>query len=295
MPETHISPDWLSFSFWPILPDTDELDRQRERLRQLHVMLLSAGSEERFSFDSEPAYRKPFDRRHPLVSGGGSFYFRNTLKYASVEFTGQGCQRLYKKGAFNMIAGLSPDKVTRFDIAVDIRTDTMPRDFIAAGYSNRIKTTGEASSETGQTCYLGSPKSDVMARVYRYNSPHPRHEFLRIEFQTRGKRAQQAIRLWLEHGPIKTAQHVAASFQFAHPEWELESARLEPVPSQTKRDSKTMQWLVKQVRPAMLRLLTENSCSNEWWHDFFEGLPHCTFSYDEPGSEEVRDNVRGEP
>lgn len=274
----YVSIDWLTYTIRPMLPDSDVVDRMRERLRQTHAIWASKRVTARFEPESEPFYRKPYDRRHRLIDGGGSLYFRDSLPYATIEFSGSGCQRLQKATELERILEMHVQDVTRFDIAIDIRTDTRPRDFIKAGFSSRIKTHNTAISPSGETVYLGSPQSDIMARVYRYESPHPRHEFLRIEFQLRRDRAKQMARIWLTDGPIAAAQHAAHSFQFAHPDWDLGHAKAEGLPTQTRSDSKTMAWMIKQVRPAMIRLITENAASPSWWHEFFEGIPHCAYS-----------------
>jgi len=264
----------------------------KERIQGLNRLFASVGLLERLDEVNMLSFlRRPYNMTSKFVQGGGQLFWNDKLSYSSVEWQGQGCQRLYKADEFERILAMFPEGVTRFDIAVDIKTDIAPTDWIDAGVSQRVKSVGYQKSETGETVYLGSPKSDVFCRVYRYESPHPRSAFLRIEFVTRKERAQQCARIWLEQGPVLALQQAAAGFQFTHPLWEFENVKTEPLPTHTRQESKTMRWLIKQVKPAILRLLESGQVSGSFWDEFFDGIPSCKYSSAE---QEGQDEQRGD-
>ena len=282
MLETKINVDWISATMRPALTGSDEEERRKQRKGWIALELSRRGVYVLFDRGWIEHARRPYNKAYRAPQHGCTLFFNDKLDYQTIEFTGKGCAELTKRKELSatMAYFIEEHNVTRFDIAVDIRTDLLPRDFIAAGYSSRIKSHSEVVSPSGQTYYLGSPKSDLSVRVYRYESPHPRHEFLRIEFQARRDRAKQLARIWLSAGPIAAAKHAAASFAFAHPDWQenIGHGLHEPLPAIDRGESKTMEWLIKQVKPAMLRLLESGEVSNSWWNSFFEGMPLARFA-----------------
>jgi len=77
-------------------------------------------------------------------------------------------------------------------VACDIQTPMLPT---RAVRGHNVKTVTEAVSQSGETVYLGSPKSEYMARIYRYNKPHPRADLLRSEIVYRRDYAKQLARM----------------------------------------------------------------------------------------------------
>lgn len=275
--ESHVSIDWLSFTLYPIrlIEGSDPVGRYRERVSQWAEHLDIAHMH--WPMVPDDIGRRPYTQSVRLFDNGLTVWFSEGVMHQTVEISGKGCDEL-GDDHLEEIMRINLDKITRFDVAVDIRTDTLPRDFIAAGYSRRYRTRHDITSPSGDTIYIGSPESDVMCRVYRYNSPHPRHEFLRIEFQLRRARAVQMAELWLSDGPVACAQHAAHMFSFQHPDWSYQALKRSTLPAQVKSTNKTQKWLMTQVKQAMLRLLESEEVSPDFWHAFFEGLPNCSYS-----------------
>lgn len=164
------------------------------------------------------------------------------------------------------------DRVTRVDIAVDVFTGTGPIAFTSAGYNNRFRTSSQVVSSTGETVYVGSRKSDRYCRVYRYSSPHPRSDRLRVEYVFRGKLARVAIvelkacRTWAD-----IASRLGATYEWRHPDYYttpgtsgIGTGTVEPSLS-----DETVSWLYRQVAPAIVRLVNERAISLT---DFIEYL-----------------------
>jgi DNA relaxase NicK len=181
-----------------------------------------------------------------------------------------------------MIAEYAVDHVTRFDVAIDFVTDVTPLEFITAGISDRIQSRSLVESATGQTCYIGSPTSDMMARVYRYEPPHERAGKTRVEFVARRKRAKIALQLWLSEGPIAAVAFMAKAFEFKHELWQSgrwHGAVVDATVEHTRSEQKTIAWLLKQVKPALYRLSNEDSLDQAFWDEFLGVLPHVSVTY----------------
>jgi len=157
------------------------------------------------------------------------------------------------------------------DIAIDFQTNVTPSQFCSSGYNERFKSRGTFNSPDGSTEYVGSPKSDRFSRIYRYNKPHPRSEFLRIEAVLRGNYAKAAAKT-LSHSDISDlASQLGNSFMWRHPLWNVSSpsdgklafARDE------KGDASSLFWLARQVKPALIRLGREKVINLE---EFFADI-----------------------
>jgi len=274
---TIINVDWLSFTMYDA-GDIESNDMRRSaKVIRANVLLAQCGIEEAFQHKSTRHSRKPYTRAFKLFNGGGHLFFHDDLPYHTVELEGTALQRIQNndREALHSLMTVISDNVTRFDIAIDIETETSPIKFCEAGYSKRFATYGINASDSGETYYIGSSKSDVMCRVYRYAPPHPRAKYLRIEIVLRRDRAKAAVQAWLEDGPIKTAAAAAAIFAFEHPEMALDDAVSLPVPRERQKVSSTMRWLQSQVKPAILKLANSGEVSQEWWSEFFRGMPEC--------------------
>ena len=209
--DAKIKPDWLSWTFFPMVKKGDPMnDLYRADAFNKQYARFGLYAETK----SISASRKPYTRRHNLLAEMGVLYFNPKLDYCTAELTGRGCTKIMTDDIFEMVAEQALDTVSRFDVAIDFQTDVMPDEFVMAGISDRIKSRSMVQSATGQTAYIGSPTSDMMARVYKYEPPHERAGLLRIEFVARRKRAKIALKLWLEQGPIMAIAFMAKAFEF---------------------------------------------------------------------------------
>ena len=123
---------------------------------------------------------------------GGVGYVHVGAGWILVEHTGKGCAALDSDGTLRRAIQLTSDRATRIDIAVDIRTDVTPEEFAEQRDGARTSSGGVMRSSDGVTVYVGSRSSDRYCRVYRYNPPHPRSEWLRVEYVLKGSYAKMA-------------------------------------------------------------------------------------------------------
>jgi hypothetical protein len=199
---------------------------------------------------------------------GVSIFFDRRRTEILIEMSGVGCQTARLFASLEDLALDVSESVTRIDLTADITCDTAPKDFVAAGYSARFKSSGAQLSESGQTFYIGSWKSNRFARVYRYAAPHPRSTELRVEHVFRDESATSALSFLAENGLTGALAGCGEIFGWKHESWIPASA----VPDDRmvanrdpKSDRDTVFWIYRSVVPALARLLAEHRLS---WDDF---------------------------
>lgn len=119
-----------------------------------------------------------------------TYVWANQRGLILVEHTGQGCDHLNERGLLLSLVSDRADHVTRIDIATDILCDVRPKDFADERGSEKASALGHIKSESGETVYIGSRKSQRTCKVYRYDGKHPRAGFLRIEYTYRREDAK---------------------------------------------------------------------------------------------------------
>jgi len=174
-----------------------------------------------------------------------------------VEFTGVGCQYLRDNGALNEVLTKQEHRTTRMDVASDFRTEVLPHEFTKYRDEKRFSSTASYHTKSGDTEYIGSRTSELMGRVYRYNSPHPRHDLLRVEHETKRKTAKASVRYMLENGEDQLQRELGARFGWCHTLWTGEQSDLPAlsIPSQTRNEAKTDIWLRSQCAAAFRKLV----------------------------------------
>jgi len=246
----HLQIDWLSFTL-PIKPiDSSRLDLQQTNIRQA---LRQFGQ----FYDAAivPSIsRKPYSLGFALFPG--CWLFAGNYDHAAIDISGQGCAAL---GGDLMIDILkrAGDRVTRIDLAADMACNTKPTTFVEYSDAKRIRSRSEVVSPKGHTVYIGSPKSDRYARVYRYAEPHPRAAYLRCEMVFRRKQAKQVASYIAENGLLAGFTAFSGKFGWQHPSWVLENAETPAQPriERNRSDDKTMRWLIEAAAPAFKRLV----------------------------------------
>lgn len=193
----------------------------------------------------------------------GIFVWFGKQNHALVEFSGTGCEFLRQKGLLLQLMKSTAERVTRIDIAIDYRTEKTPSEIVSQIPKGRFKATSSVKSESGETEYLGSKKSDRYARIYRYSEPHPRHEWLRTEFVVRKPHAQVAIENTLAHGVSYAAQMLANTFKVNEVMPRLDNVdETLPAVRNDRKESKTVTWLIKQAAPAFRKLVQSGVIQN---------------------------------
>lgn len=191
-----------------------------------------------------------------FVYGGGH------LNSVLFELTGRGCNELGEwEDASGFINGIRQG-LTRLDFASDVRSATLPSSFVNGRVHKGFRSLSYIQSATGETCYVGSPKSDRFARVYRYNEPHPRSAYLRIEHVFRRALARDAAeKLSLAGSFEKFAADLGNTWGWGHKDWQpgVKSTEKLTVPKVERVDENTVHWLYTQVAPALARLWREGA------------------------------------
>jgi hypothetical protein len=186
------------------------------------------------------------------------------------EITGRGCGRLDGSGHLLSLIIATHLRATRIDVALDIINEIDPELVVAAGYSKRFTSGGTQRSKTGVTCYVGSMRSDLMARVYRYAPPHPRAAALRVEHVFRRNRAKGLAGAIADGLTVEGALNSAmSSFGWEHPLLLDAVSKGGPLPTlpSAKAQSNRVWWLFQQVAPAVATALHDGSLDWDKWVD----------------------------
>lgn len=208
--------------------------------------------------------RAPYSDAWKVGGGGITVYANPALKHFCVEISGAGCERLIAGGNMEALISAISERVTRIDIASDIETVTRPANFVATTNHDRMRASGYQKSETGETSYVGSQKSDRYARVYRYNPPHPRAHLLRIEHVFRREYAKSVARGISDSGLENVASACGKAFGWSHTDWQpQENGDCDiSIISPNRNAGRTIFWLVNSCAPAFKKLCETGEIRN---------------------------------
>jgi len=250
-PAFDIAADWLSWSIVrPICSDPGTaIEGIRDHIQVNYPELeLSPNLEDK----ARPPYKAQFQ-----LGIGGVVMFSHLQPHALIEITGRGCRHLENTGDFRALATRVLNRalnITRFDLAVDLETDTMPTAFVKMRNESRFKAAGEMRSETGITCYIGAPTGRRRARVYRYYPPHDRAHLLRVEMVHKKGLAGQALADYTRLDPVEFAAACGNSYGWNHSDWNFQSDKKITDWRPETGDAGTLKWLNDAVVPALEKL-----------------------------------------
>jgi len=227
-------------------------------------------------WEKQEKSRAPYTDAWVQRNNGVTLYAGISLNHCCVEISGQGCEILIQKGLLERVLLAVQERITRIDIASDIQTSISPTEFITALKHERMRSSGHQLSASGETCYVGSRKSERYARVYRYFEPHPRAKYLRVEHVFRGDYACNVGCAIIDFGLDNVASAAGEAFGWAHNTWQP-NAQTEVDLSVVKAErttGSTVYWLVKQVAPAFKRLCDEGIITDpeKFCRDYFIGV-----------------------
>jgi len=227
-------------------------------------------------WEKQEKSRAPYSDAWSLAGSGIMLYAGVSLNHCCVEISGQGCEKLIEADLLERIIHSVQDRITRIDIASDIETSISPVTFVGSLKHDRMRSSGHQLSASGETCYVGSRKSERYARVYRYFEPHPRAKYLRVEHVFRGDYACNVGRAILNSGLDNVASSAGSAFGWAHDTWQPD-AQTEVDLSIVKAErttGSTVYWLMKQVAPAFKRLCAEGVIVDpeKFCRDYFIGV-----------------------
>jgi len=254
----YVQADWLSFTVpVPLGLEGDGAEVTTFVIQRISEDLGELLADDLFSmrFDRTGG-RAPYTVKATREDHGAVIFWGPKNNHVLVEMGGQGLERIQHKGLLiNWLEAVRP-RVTRLDIAVDMPVPDSPKSFVDAGYSGKFASTGHLVSESGETCYVGSQKSDRFARVYRYSEPHPRHALLRCEYVFRREQARLVAASILDKGLEATAQAAGLSFGWKHPAWQSDLMTTEKLASwkPDRHKSGTLRWIITQCFPAIAKL-----------------------------------------
>lgn len=237
-----ISIDWISVSF----PEMDNTNTTAERLDQLMP---------EFAPFNRGKSRAPFSIGYKGI--GASFFMKPVGSL--LEITGTGCQRIADDKP--LLLWYLSQKITRIDICTDYEHKS-PDDLC-----HSANVTGLWDTDSGKTFYLGSSKSDTMARIYRYNEPHPRAHLTRYEVVFRRKNAMRIAEAYVAgdtNAIWGTMLRFAKRRKVMLPDKPDRVPHIVMTPVTGDKDKAgTIRWLQKQVRPAIRRLINDGITDKE--------------------------------
>jgi hypothetical protein len=184
-----------------------------------------------------------------------------------IECTGVTCQCLRNASLLGATISQFRERATRIDLTADINTDTTPSTFVSARVGVRFLSTSQIVSPTGETQYVGSWKSDRFARVYRYNSPHPRSKNLRVEHVLKGKWAKEAANSISEKGLKSTLISCSLPFGWAHPDWrpDMMVEKISLTKNHDRDGASRLRWLNNSVAPSLKRAIQDGLIDLDEW------------------------------
>lgn len=172
--------------------------------------------------------------------------------------SGRACEQIREPGLSRRIVSEIYQCLSRFDYAVDISCDTRPTEFVNKRSHKAMRTISFTRSDTGETAYVGSRKSDRFARVYRYSEPHPRSHLLRVEYVFRRGMARAAAEQYCEQENDEAfLSKLGNTYGWAHkvyqPGLKTDEKMTAPIVDRVSED--TVAWLYRSVAPAMRRVM----------------------------------------
>lgn len=255
--------DWFSFTFesGPV-PDVSI-----HKFRKILVERLPDYIDKKYVDFDGAVKRKGFSAGAAI--GKHTYCYLATSGLILIEHTGQGCTLLEREGLLLDLIGQYADRATRLDVATDILTTfTQPSEFCEKMGGGKTQTRGSIVSPTGATEYIGSQKSDRWCKVYRYNPPHPRSGYLRIEYTYKGKEAKLACEQLVQVGVDEFAIISGNRYKWGHECYKPHEGASEAVLAAHRPDrkqGKTARWLLVQAAPAMAKMIHEGELT---WDDF---------------------------
>jgi len=258
---THI--DWLTFTL-TLRYEGEGVEAYAHALRNGIVDTFGGVCADRVfagDWQAKERSRAPYQHAYTLEEAGVSIFASPNLTHFCVEISGQGCERLIDLGDMGQVLSCIHERCTRIDIACDIETEVRPTEFIAQMRHERMRSSGYQKSNTGETCYVGSQKSDRYARVYRYNAPHPRAHLLRVEHVFRRENAKSVAFQCIGSSADAIAKASGDAFGWAHEAWNCANVDSPDISAirERGRSGGTVYWLVNSAAPAFKKLVARGA------------------------------------
>jgi hypothetical protein len=253
-----VSIDWLSFTVEMEVSQLQMAFSIWERVgEQMHKQFPLAKRAFVDGYSWTPRMgRAPYNAASQRDDRGVMAFAHQRISNALFEVGGIGMDALGSLEAEIAVASEVKSRLSRIDIAVDIFTETRPDEFAKQRNNEKFRSWSETVSESGHTIYVGSKTSDRYARVYRYNAPHPRSDFLRVEHVLKAEQAKLAVESIEENGLEAFVAMLGNTFGWSHADWSPSEDTDEAVAAwrPERRQGKTVAWIFGTVIPAMAKL-----------------------------------------
>lgn len=195
-----------------------------------------------------------------------TYVWFNRKGHILVEHTGKGCDWLEAHNLLMLVAQGVYGRITRLDVATDILSPVRPSAFVKRRGEGRHTSEKYELSGSGESWLVGSRDSDRHAVVYRYDDPHPRKDFLRIEYRYRAEQARVVSSLLKDTNIQDVALKSAETYKWKHHVWKMEkSPKMEEIKAYRpdRKQSKTTHWILTQCVPAIARMIREGEFTLE--------------------------------
>jgi len=268
-----VSIDWLSFT---VEMEVSQLqmafsifDRVAQAMQQ-QFPLAKRAFVDGYTFTPRMG-RAPYSAAMQRDDKGVMAFAHQRIANALFEVGGIGLDALGSLEAELAVMSEVQSRLTRVDIACDIFTETRPDEFAKQRGNEKFKAWSESVSESGHTVYVGSKTSDRYARVYRYNAPHPRSQFLRVEHVLKAEQAKLAVQSIETNGLEVFVAMLGNTFGWTHTDWSpnVDTDEAAAAWRPERRQGKTVAWMFGTVFPSMHKLIDEGAltCSDvrEWF------------------------------
>ena len=206
---------------------------------------------------------------------GIALSYGKTNAHILVEFSGFTCNNLDAEGILDNVIQQTHSRCSRIDFAVDIECTTDPKEFIEQRGNKSFKSSGNKISPSGRTYYLGGRTSERMARVYRYNAPHPRSHLLRVEAEYKGDAAKAAAEHLCTSTLQQTCMDAHKPFSWEHPDWEEGgfSSHKIAYKAYNPQNASTVRWLYGDVITALRKAVKAELIDFDDWLKVYAGKP----------------------
>lgn len=265
-----VSVDWISFTFDLSQEQSVmqfELWGRAAAALQQQLPLAYEAFVKNWEFIPRPG-RAPYNSAQQRSDNGVMIFAHQRLPHSLVEVGGIGLDVLGGLDQELAVLQSVAPRLTRLDIAVDIFTEVRPDEFAAHRTAGHFKAWSESVSQSGHTVYVGSKSSDRYARVYRYNPPHPRSQFLRVEHVLKAEQARTAAAQIHAQGLDTFVALIGNTFGWQHETWSptVNTDEAAAAWRPERRQGKTVAWVYSQVFPALRRLLLDGTLTAEDIH-----------------------------
>lgn len=208
-----------------------------------------------------------YDHRLRHDGSGVALSYGKLNAHLLVELSGLACSNFDAHDLLLPLISKTAERSSRIDFAIDIETQTDPKDFIDARHNNSFKSSGHKISPSGTTYYIGGRTSERMARVYRYTAPHPRHNLLRVEAEYKGDACKTAAKYLDQHTLQQTCVDAHHVFGWEHGDYKplADKSKKITYKAYNPQNASTVNWLYGTVITALRKAIKAGLVEEEDW------------------------------